>query len=146
MKKAIPITVIVAAFIVAFVIADYCELLLSMHVDGAVPVRFHFKFQDITNGRLLTDVKIESPGRTVRTPNKSETAPDGITHGLIMIGLGYTKTILFEKPSVYQVVQNKKIEFAFNHPAYRTETRTFTAKQLKQVRTVELTPLAVTKQ
>jgi len=139
MKNAILIAVIVAAFIIGFVIADYCELLLAIHKDGARSVRFHFKFQDLTNGKTLTGVTIESPGRSVITPNKTETSSDGIIHGVVMIGWGCKQTILFEKPNFYQSMKNKNIEFTFSHPSYRTETRTFTVKELKQTQTIELT-------
>ena len=138
MKKVI---VIITVLFVAFVIADYCELFVAVYVDGGKPVPFHFRLRDHKSGSYLSGVIIKSPiayndGDRIMKSVREES--DGVFRGAVLVGYGYRGTFLFKKDETPW--KNQRIEFTFTHPSYRTETKTFLAKELAKTQTVELTP------
>ena len=137
MKKVV---LILVALVIFFVVADYCELFVVVQVNGGKPVPFRFTIRDYKSGNSLTDVTITSPigengGDRIMGSVREES--DGVFRGAVLVGYGYKGTFLFKKDTTWK---NRRIEFRFTHPSYRTETRMFLVKELAKTQTVELTP------
>jgi hypothetical protein len=148
------ILLLVGTLAAAFVVGDYFEVFGCINADGVGCVGCRFKFRDRRSRKTLAGVTIRSY-RWIRTCRSSDAAlieedlrsafenePDGegIVRGWVHIWVSERRTLLFEKYNSLKAGQGGPIEFVFRHPSYRSETRTFTIRQLAQIQTIELMP------
>ncbi len=86
--KKIVITIILLAC--AFVVADYCELLMVLNKDGARGVKYTFKLLDQNDGKPLAGVAMKAicGNREFRCYYSGQATPKGGISGYIMIPWG----------------------------------------------------------
>ncbi|MHC4836440.1 MAG: hypothetical protein ACYTCN_10995, partial [Planctomycetota bacterium] len=63
-------------------------------------------------------------------------------------GFGYKKTFLFKKPSPRQTIKrinNKQIDFTFQHPGYQTVKRTLSKNKSGDSYVIKLAPIQISR-
>lgn len=132
MKKKIIIGAI--AFIILFVVADYCELLKCLHIDGAIVKRVRFRFIDsrdnsINNVSITAYLNNHDLGGRFVYDDKDPS----VIYGQVGIGASWKQTIFFRKSNPHNRKINKKeLKFVFQCPDYIEQEKTFLVKDLKE--------------
>ena len=132
MKKKIIIGAV--AFIILFVVADYCELLKCLHIDGAIVKRVRFRFID-SKGNSINNVSIvtylnnnDLGGRFVH-----DDRDPSVVYGQVGIGASWKQTIFFRKSNPHNRKINKKeLKFVFQCPDYQEQEKTFLVENIKE--------------
>jgi hypothetical protein len=141
------VILIMSGLAAAFVIADYLELFGAVLSNGGGWIPCRFKIREQGSGKPVTGVSIRSRARMspeltfdLSSEFTKQANAEGIVQGRVHNSFCAKRTLLFEKYFHRLLAEGDRVEFEFSHPSYRTDTRTFTVKELAEVRTVELVP------
>jgi hypothetical protein len=132
----------------AFVLADYLESFPGIYKDFAMNLPFTFEFYDAENGKPVSGVVVDASYKGENAVNRYhefENIVDVLVRGG---GFGYKKTFLFKKPSPRQTIKrinNKQIDFTFQHPGYQTVKRTLSKNKSGDSYVIKLAPIQISR-
>lgn len=132
-------------FVSGFILADYLELFPSIHKDCSMSLPFTFEFVDAVDAAPVDGVVVNATYNGSDVIVKCHDDIVGTVYVLVKGGgFGYKQTFFFKKPSPRKTIKRineKEIEFSFQHPLYKTFKKTTSKGKLGEIYTVKLNPI-----